>query len=164
MTGPLTILLAALPGVATALLLSSAIAVPAACGLALLPAALLEAAGLALLAGLIPAAAVAVWPDRLPVSVSRSVLRPLAGIAAAHGWPPLHLVLGALPALLLPLAWTMARLPAGQRRAGSGLGAGPVLMLRLVWLPQLAPPVLLGLLLAFLLDLAALLPYPGRTS
>ncbi len=164
MTGSLAIPLAALPGVAAALLGSSAVAVPAACALALLPATLIEAACLALLAGLVPAAMAAVWPDQVPAPVSRSLLRPLAGVAAAHGWPPLHLVLGALPVLLLPLARTIARLPAGQRRAGNGLGAGPVLMLRLVWLPQLAPPVVLGLLLAFLLDLAALLPYPGRTS
>ena len=44
----------------------------------------------------------------------------------------------------------------GQVRAASGLGAGRIAILRLVWLPQLGPAALLGALLAGLLDLAAL--------
>ncbi len=149
-----------LPGLPLALLGTLAAGVPIACVLARLPAARLEAARLALVAAAVPAGAVAVWPDRLPPAPSR-LLAPLAGIMAAQGWPPLHLMLGALPVLLLPLVRTLARLPAGQRRTGRGLGAGPVTMLRLVWLPQLGVPLLLGAALAALLDLAAMLPYPG---
>ena len=147
-----------LPGLA--LLGTLAVGVPATWTLALLPAARLEAARLALVATIIPAAAVAVWPAQLPPALSRP-LAPIAGLMIARGWPPLHLILGALPMLLLPLARTLARLPAGQRRAGRGLGAGPVAMLRLVWLPQLGAPLLLGAALAALLDLVATLPYPG---
>ena len=140
------------------LLGSLAVAAPAGCLLALLPPAMLRAACTALVAILIPAGVVAVWPEWVPPALAWH----LPGLAARHGWPPLHLVLGALPVLLLPLARTMARLPAGQRRAGSGLGAGPVAMLRLVWLPQFGPPILLGAGLAVLLNLAALLSSPGR--
>ncbi len=143
-----------------ALLGTVAIGMPATCTLALLPAARLEAVRLALVATVIPAAAMAVWPAQLPPALSRP-LSPMAGLMTARGWPPLHLILGALPMLLLPLARTLARLPAGQRRAGRGLGAGSVTMLRLVWLPQLVPPLLLGAALAALLDLVATLPYPG---
>ena len=148
---PPSMLVEALP---QALLGSVAVAAPVACLLASLPAATLRLACTALVAVLIPAGAVAVWPGWVPQALARHL--PLTGLAAGHGWPPLHLVLGALPA-----PGPLARLPAGQRRAGSGLGAGPVAMLRLVWLPQLGPPALLGMGLAVLLDLAALLSSPG---
>ncbi len=79
---------------------------------------------------------------------------------AAHG---LHagtraafLVLGVLPALMLPVLSRLAGMLDGQVRAASGLGAGRMAILRLVWLPQLGPAGLLGGLLAGLLDLAAL--------
>ena len=143
-------------GLLTALLASLAIGLPIVCVLARLPGRILHAVEVVLVAVLIPAACLVVWPRLLP--------QPLASLVAVPGGPSWTLVLGTLPVLLLPLLRTLERLPPGQGRAGAGLGAGPVVMLRLVWLPQLGFPLLLGVLLASLLDLAALLSYPGRTS
>ena len=66
------------------------------------------------------------------------------------------LVLGVLPLLVLPALSRLAGMLDGQIRASSVLGAGRIAILRLVWLPQLGPPGLLGALLAGLVDLAAL--------
>ena len=144
------------PGMLTALLASLAIGLPVVWVLARLPGRIRRAVRVVLVAVLIPGACLAVWPGLLPL--------PPVGLGAARiGLSP-NLVLGGLPVLLLPLLRRMERLPHGQRRASTGLGAGPIAMLRLVWLPQLGGPLLLGVLLASLLDLAALLPYPGRTS
>ncbi len=66
------------------------------------------------------------------------------------------MVLGVLPLLVLPVLSRLAGMLDGQVRAASGLGAGRIAILRLVWLPQLGPAALLGALLAGLLDLAAL--------
>ena len=66
------------------------------------------------------------------------------------------LVLGVLPVLVLPVLSRLAGMLDGQVRAASGLGAGRIAILRLVWLPQLGPPGLLGASLAGLVDLAAL--------
>lgn len=101
-----------------------------------------------LVALLLPAAVIALRPGMLATG--------LAGLVRPTGLrPPLHLVLGAMPLLLLPLIAVLSRLPPGQARAAAGLGAGPAATLRLVWLPQLAPPLLLGLALAGSLDLVA---------
>lgn len=97
---------------------------------------------------LLPAAVIALRPALLAIALD-GLVRP-TGLR-----PPLHLVLGAMPLLLLPLISVLSRLPSGQARAAAGLGAGPAATLRLVWLPQLAPPLLLGLALAGLLDLTA---------
>lgn len=97
---------------------------------------------------LLPAAVIALRPALLAIALD-GLVRP-TGLR-----PPLHLVLGAMPLLLLPLISVLSRLPPGQARAAAGLGAGPAATLRLVWLPQLAPPLLLGLALAGLLDLVA---------
>ena len=79
---------------------------------------------------------------------------------AAHGLDAgtraAFLVLGVLPLLVLPALSRLAGMLDGQVRAASGLGAGRIAILRLVWLPQVGPPGLLGALLAGLLDLAAL--------
>ena len=79
---------------------------------------------------------------------------------AAHGLDAggraVSLVLGVLPLLVLPALSRLAGMLDGQVRAASGLGAGRIAILRLVWLPQLGPPGLLGALLAGLVDLAAL--------
>ena len=64
-------------------------------------------------------------------------------------------MLGPVPLLLLPVLHVLARMPPGQARAASGLGAGPAARLRLLWLPQLAPACLLGLVLAIMLAGAA---------
>lgn len=126
------------------------LAAAAAATLAALPLRWRRHARQALLALLLPCACLAIWPGLLAVPLGAAPHRP-AGLR-----PPLHLVLGALPLLLLPLASVLARLPPGQGRAAAGLGAGRVATLRLVWLPQLMPSLLLGLGLAALLDLASL--------
>ncbi len=97
------------------------------------------------LALLIPGIVLALRPAGLPV---------LHGLDA--GIPAAPLVLGALPLLMLPMLSRLAGMLDGQVRAASGLGAGRIAILRLVWLPQLGPPGLLGALLGALLDLAAL--------
>ncbi len=97
------------------------------------------------LALLVPGIVLAIRPDILPAAHG-----PDAGSRAAS------LVLGVLPLLVLPVLSRLAGMLDGQVRAASGLGAGRIAILRLVWLPQLGPPVLLGALLAGLLDLAAL--------
>jgi ABC-type spermidine/putrescine transport system permease subunit II len=65
--------------------------------------------------------------------------------------------LGVVPALLLPVLGVLVRLPAGQSRAAAGLGAGTAARLRLLWLPQLGPACLFGVVLAGLVDLVAIL-------
>ncbi len=74
-------------------------------------------------------------------------------------WQPALLLaarmLGPVPLLLLPVLHVLARMPPGQARAASGLGAGPAARLRLLWLPQLAPACLSGLVLALMLAGAA---------
>ena len=84
--------------------------------------------------------------------------RPALSAAPGPGAGPraAFLVLGALPLLVLPALSRLAGMLDGQVRAASGLGAGRIAILRLVWLPQMGPPGLLGALLAGLLDLAAL--------
>ncbi len=66
------------------------------------------------------------------------------------------MILGVLPLLVLPVLCRLAGMRDGQVRAASGLGAGRIAILRLVWLPQLGPAALLGGVLGGLLDLAAL--------
>ena len=68
----------------------------------------------------------------------------------------MFMILGGLPLLVLPVLCRLARMLNGQVRAASGLGAGRIAILRLVWLPQLGPAALLGGFLIALLDLAAL--------
>lgn len=121
----------------------------AVCTVAVLPRSWLPGIRQALLALLLPAVCLTVSPG-IRLAVRHSLSLPAMPI-----WPPVHLLLGVLPVLLLPLLGVLARMPAGQRRAAAGLGARGLAMLRLVWLPQLGPSVLLGLLLAALLDLAA---------
>lgn len=137
---------------AASMLGSCAIGVALAGLLAGLPRVWLTGARHVLLALLIPAACLAAWPD-----LRHGVIRRLGlGLPGVSLWPPPHLVLGTLPLLLLPVLNALARMPPGQRRAATGLGAGWVAILRLVWLPQLGPSILLGVLLAALLDVAAL--------
>ena len=81
---------------------------------------------------------------------------PFAAHGPGAGTRTVFLVLGVLPLLVLPALSRLAGMLDGQIRAASGLGAGPIAILRLVWLPQLGPPGLLGALLAGLVDLAAL--------
>lgn len=133
---------------AIALSASGGLGVTAAFGLAAAPARLVALLRPLVLALLIPAAALAIWPHMLPGLPSALGVGP-APVAA-------RLVAGTLPAMLLPILARCARLPSGQARAAAGLGASPTATLRLVWLPQLAPAVALGLLLSVLLDLAAL--------
>lgn len=136
---------------AGAAMLASCLAAGAVAGLlAGLPRAWLTGARHGLLVLLIPAACLATWPG-----LRHAVIRGL-GVPAVPLRPPPHLVLGVLPLLLLPVLHALARMPPGQRRAAAGLGAGWVAILRLVWLPQLGPSILLGILLGALLDLAAL--------
>ena len=121
----------------------------------------LVAARQLMLALLIPAAALTVWPELLLIPLSRRLPHPLSQLLSwLHGTGvglPLRLIIGTLPAMLLPLLGVLARMPAGQARAGAGLGAGLSLMLRLVWLPQLGPMLVLGWLLAAAIDVAAML-------
>lgn len=95
------------------------------------------------LALLVPGIALALRPEWLP---------------GAHeaGTRAVFMILGVLPLLVLPVLSRLAGMLDGQVRAASGLGAGRIAILRLVWLPQLGPPGLLGGLLGGLLDLAAL--------
>lgn len=135
--------------IGAALVGSLVLAVAAAGALAIMPRAWLATSHGLLLVLLIPAAWFAMWPPpHLPAWPTAST------------WPPLRLTIGAMPLLLLPPLRALARMPPNQRRAAAGLGAGPAAMLRLVWLPQLAPSMLLGVLLAALLDLAALILLP----
>lgn len=105
------------------------------------------------LALLLPAAALAIWP--------RLLLILLPGLHPDAGWhvPRVvaRLIGGTLPVMLLPVLAALIRMPAGQVRAAAGLGAGRSAMLRLVWLPQLGPPLMLGWLLTAAIDVAALL-------
>ena len=96
------------------------------------------------LALLVPGIVLAICPELLAAH------NPDAGSRAAS------LVLGVLPVLVLPALSRLSGMLDGQVRAASGLGAGRIAILRLVWLPQLGPPGLLGALLAGLVDLAAL--------
>ncbi len=68
----------------------------------------------------------------------------------------MFMILGVLPLLVLPVLVRLTGMLEGQVRAASGLGAGRIAILRLVWLPQLGPAALLGGSLAGLLDLATL--------
>lgn len=138
---------------AIALPISAALGVLAACGLAAAPARLVALLRPAVLTLLIPAAALAIWPSLLLVPLPGPWPTRLPGALAVTT----RLVAGTLPALLLPILARCARLPAGQARAAAGLGASRLATIRLVWLPQLGPAVALGLLLAALLDLAAML-------
>ncbi|WP_419727853.1 hypothetical protein [Lichenicola sp.] len=114
-----------------------------------------------MLALLIPAAALTIWPELLLIPffhrLPPSLQQPLAWLHETGAGVPLRLVIGTLPAMLLPLLGGLSRMPAGQARAGAGLGARLPTMLRLVWLPQLGPTLALGLLLAAAIDAAALL-------
>lgn len=105
------------------------------------------------LALLVPAAALAIWP--------RLLLVLLPGLQPGPEWHALRVVMrlvaGALPVMLLPVLAALIRMPAGQMRAASGLGAGRSATLLLVWLPQLGPSLMLGWLLTAAVDLAALL-------
>lgn len=105
------------------------------------------------LALLLPAAALAIWP--------RLLLVLLPGLHPGAGWHVARIIArligGTLPVMLLPVLAALIRMPAGQVRAAAGLGAGRSAMLRLVWLPQLGPPLMLGWLLTAAIDLAALL-------
>ena len=92
---------------------------------------------------LVPGIVLAIRPEGLPV-------------AHGPGAGAIPLILGILPLLMLPVLSRMAGTLDGQVRTASGLGAGRIAILRLVWLPQLGPPVLLGALLGALLDLVAL--------
>ncbi len=92
---------------------------------------------------LVPGIVLAIRPGSLPV-------------AHGLGAGALPLILGVLPLLMLPVLSRLAGMLEGQVRTASGLGAGRIAILRLVWLPQLAPPALLGTLLGGLLDLVAL--------
>ncbi len=92
---------------------------------------------------LVPGIVLAVRPERLAVAQG-----PAAGA--------MLLILGVLPVLMLPVLSRLAGMLDGQVRTASGLGAGRIAILRLVWLPQLGWPVLLGTLLSGLLDLVAL--------
>ena len=96
----------------------------------------------------------------LVLLVPGMVLAVCPALFAAHGFDAgtraAFLVLGVLPLLVLPALSRLAGMLDGQVRAASGLGAGRIAILRLVWLPQMGPPGLLGALLAGLLDLAAL--------
>ena len=94
---------------------------------------------------LVPGIILATCPGRLPIAHGLD-----------DGTRTALLVLGVLPLLMLPVLSRLAGVVDGQVRAASGLGAGRVAILRLVWLPQLGPPGLLGALLAGLVDLAAL--------
>ena len=109
---------------------------------------------------LIPAAASSIWPGMVLIPLFNSLPQ---GLQHLMGWLhgtgaglPLRLVLGTLPAMLLPVLQGLSRMPDGQARAGAGLGAGSATMLRLIWLPQLGPVLALGLLLAAAVDVAAL--------
>lgn len=106
-----------------------------------------------MLAVLIPAAALAIWP--------RLLLVLLPGLQPALDWQAfrvtMRLAAGTLPVTLLPVLAALIRMPAGQMRAAAGLGAGRSATLLLVWLPQLAPSLILGWLLAAAIDLTALL-------
>ena len=99
------------------------------------------------LALLVPGIILAFRPEWLPGA---------SGLRAGVRPTPLALVLGVLPLLMLPVLSRLAGMLDGQVRAASGLGAGRIAILRLVWLPQLGPAALLGGLLAGLVDLAAL--------
>ncbi len=92
---------------------------------------------------LVPGVFLAIRPERLPV-------------AYGPGAGAMPLILGVLPLLMLPVLSRLAGMLDGQVRAASGLGAGRIAILRLVWLPQLGPPGLLGTLLSGLLTLVAL--------
>lgn len=74
----------------------------------------------------------------------------LPGTAAALLMPgrlgPWRLIL-ALPMIALPSLLALTRLQPHQRRAAFGLGAGRLDRMRLLWLPQLAPPACASLLL-----------------
>ena len=94
-----------------------------------------------------------------------ALLVPGIALASRSEWLPggqgagaraMFMILGVLPLLLLPVLARLAGMLDGQVRAASGLGAGRIAILRLVWLPQLGPAALLGVSLAGLLDLAAL--------
>ncbi len=94
-----------------------------------------------------------------------ALLVPGIALASRSEWLPgrqgagaraMFMILGVLPLLLLPVLARLAGMLDGQVRAASGLGAGRIAILRLVWLPQLGPAALLGASLAGLLDLAAL--------
>lgn len=134
---------------ATALPVSCSLGVLAASGFAAAPARVVTLLRSVALALLIPAAALTIWPSLLLLPKPVLIPDPV----------PARLVAGTLPALLLPILARCARLPPGQARAAAGLGAGPLAMIRLVWLPQLAPPVATGLLLVTMLDLAATLQH-----
>ena len=61
----------------------------------------------------------------------------------------------ALPMILLPSLLALARLQRHQRRVAFGFGAGPLVRLRWIWLPQLGPGVGASLLLVVLFAFAA---------
>ncbi len=127
---------------------------------------------LCLLASLLLGAMIA-WMGALMHRRWRRVVRQLAlallvpGIALASrserllgehgaGAQAMFMILGVLPLLVLPVLAQLAGMLDGQVRAASGLGAGRIAILRLVWLPQLGPAALLGASLAGLLDFATL--------
>ncbi|WP_428395420.1 hypothetical protein [Lichenicoccus sp.] len=60
----------------------------------------------------------------------------------------------ALPMILLPSLLALARLQRHQRRVAFGLGAGPLVRLRWIWLPQLGPGFATSLLLLVLFAFA----------
>ena len=60
----------------------------------------------------------------------------------------------ALPMILLPSLLAIARLQQHQRRVAFGFGAGPLVRLRWLWLPQLGPGIAASLLLLLLFAVA----------
>ncbi len=132
-----------LPAGAACLLASLLLGVAITSGVALLRRWWRRAARQLALALLVPGIVLAIRPELAVHGLD-------AGTRAAF------LVLGVLPLLVLPALSRLAGMLDGQVRAASGLGAGRIAILRLVWLPQMGPPGLLGALLAGLVDLAAL--------
>ena len=61
----------------------------------------------------------------------------------------------ALPLILLPSLLAIARLQQHQGRVAYGFGAGPLVRLRWLWLPQLGPGIAASLLLLLLFAFAA---------
>ena len=105
------------------------------------------------------------WWRRVVRQLALTLLVPGIALASCSEWllgehgagaRAMFMILGVLPLLVLPVLVRLAGMLEGQVRAASGLGAGRIAILRLVWLPQLGPAALLGGSLAGLLDLATL--------